>query len=489
MNRFAVTLASQLVVAIPATAPLIEAALGAEPGIVTGDAPLATQLDLLILSPFQAVVNQGVLRETLAKGPFLIVVDGLDECEDKRGVKEFINHMLDFFGKHPSIPLRIFIASRVEEHIRQRLAANKVQLGDLDSHSPVKDIEKFLQASFRAAAEQDRVIRAFVRACGEWPTKSDMDKLIEHIGGSFVLASKVFKFIVQPAAAEDALTPMERLPVTLDMNGLDGLYTQTLARSQHLPHFHSIISTIALFQKSLPIVGIADLLDIPTSEVVHVLLDLQAIIHVPGTDENGLVTLCHTSLRDFLTTESRSRSFFVQPSFHLRLTYHCFASIFESCTDGRDPYEQPDHYGQQYFDYHLRLLASPEACNFIDEIERFKASQSPFVDEPPSWHAFLCSMFFFSIVRNNSPIADRFSYILTECTKHLALAVEFGPDSRIRHWLQHWLHYGWMPLDSSLRKVQFTEATTVQHYLCRASTIIHAKVCLLNFILPLQHVS
>ena len=51
MNRFAPTLASQLMAAIPATAPLVEAAVKAEPGVVTDDASLATQLDLLILSP------------------------------------------------------------------------------------------------------------------------------------------------------------------------------------------------------------------------------------------------------------------------------------------------------------------------------------------------------------------------------------------------------------------------------------------------------
>ena len=80
MNRFAVTLAAQLVAAIPAAAPLIEAAMRAEPGVVTGDASLATQLDLLLLSPFLALVDDPTLADTLAKGPFLIVIDGLDDC-------------------------------------------------------------------------------------------------------------------------------------------------------------------------------------------------------------------------------------------------------------------------------------------------------------------------------------------------------------------------------------------------------------------------
>jgi hypothetical protein len=55
--------------------------------------------------------------------------------------------------------------------------------------------------------------------------------------GSFVLASTIFKFIVQPATEEDPRTPMDCLPLTQEMNDLDGLYFQTLTRLQHLPHF------------------------------------------------------------------------------------------------------------------------------------------------------------------------------------------------------------------------------------------------------------
>ncbi|KAJ2924168.1 hypothetical protein H1R20_g12926, partial [Candolleomyces eurysporus] len=69
------------------------------------------------------------------KGPFIIVIDGLDECEDRRGVEEFINYMLAFFEEHPTIPLRVFIASRVEQHIRACLETDGVVLGNLDSHS------------------------------------------------------------------------------------------------------------------------------------------------------------------------------------------------------------------------------------------------------------------------------------------------------------------------------------------------------------------
>jgi WD40 repeat protein len=104
--------------------------------------------------------------------------------------------------------------------------------------------------------------------------------------------------------------------------GLDGLYAQTLARSERLPHFLTIISTIALLREPLPTSGIAELLGIRTYEVVNVLVNLQAIIQVPGTDDIP-VTVCHTSLRDFLTTESRSVRYFAPPRHHVHVFFRC----------------------------------------------------------------------------------------------------------------------------------------------------------------------
>ncbi|KAJ2919869.1 hypothetical protein MD484_g564, partial [Candolleomyces efflorescens] len=106
--------------------------------------------------------------------------------------------------------------------------------------------------------------------------------------------------------------------------GLDGLYSQTLARSAHLPYFTDIISILALIAEPIPISGIAELLGIQASAVAHVLVDLQAIVQVPGTDD-APVTFYHTSLRDFLTTENRSGQLFVSPSYHVRLLISCLS--------------------------------------------------------------------------------------------------------------------------------------------------------------------
>ncbi|RXW11485.1 hypothetical protein EST38_g14370 [Candolleomyces aberdarensis] len=428
MKRFAVKLASQLASALPATVPFIEAALRTDPGLLSNCVSLTRQLERLVYKPFQAVMKGELLEKALAEGAFIIVIDGLDECEHRRGVEEFINHMLGFFDEHPTIPLRVFIASRVEQHIQACLETDGVFLGNLDSHSAREDIHKSVRESFQTVAKKDCVIRAYIRARGAWPMWYDLYKLVSHIDGSFVLASTIFKYIVQPATVEDPLTPMDRLPLTLEVTGLDGLYAQTLARSQHLPHFRNIISTIALLKRPLSIVEIADLLGIQAFEVVGVLLNLQAIIHVPGTDEKGEAT-------------------------------------------GNGPAR---YYGKAYFVHHWESFTSSEACDFIDEIEQFKARQPLLMDRLP-YHAFLCGMIFYNLHLRTPRILVDNLHLLTECAKQLALAIEC-PDRHMRLWLETGMGYMTWDEDDSFT-VQFTEDTykTLQRDLQRASTVIHAN--------------
>ncbi|KAJ2930451.1 hypothetical protein H1R20_g6642, partial [Candolleomyces eurysporus] len=350
MTRFATTLACQLAAAIPEAAPFIERALNTKPGLLQSN--LAAQFRHLVYEPFKAAAWSGrLLWTTLLKGPFLIVIDGLDECEDRQDVKAFIDDMLDFFEKNPFVPLRFLITSRVEQHIQGHLERYQVRLENLVNHCSRDDIDTFMRACFEAEQQRNPIIKAYTRTHGDWPAKKDRDKLVDHIGGSFIFASAVFKYIVDPT--DEQSTPMDRLPHTLDMNpGLDTLYARTLSRSQHLPHFSDIISTLALTFEPLPIIGMAELLGIESFEVVRVLVNLQAIIHIPGTDDLP-VTMCHTSLRDFLTTESRSGCFFTPPSYHLYLLYRC--STFH---DGRQPDTAAALYGISRCAEHLEQFTS-----------------------------------------------------------------------------------------------------------------------------------
>ncbi|KAJ2927479.1 hypothetical protein H1R20_g9618, partial [Candolleomyces eurysporus] len=366
MTRFAVTLACQLAAAIPEAAPFIKKAVTEEPGLLGSS--LVAQLRRLVYEPFKAAAKRvRLLKTSLLNGPFLIVIDGLDECEDRRDVEAFIDDMLDFFKKNPLVPLRFFITSRVEQHIQGRLEKEQVRLENLVNHCSRDDIDTFMSACFEAEKQRNSIVKAYTRNNGDWPLKKDKDRLVDHIGGSFIFASALFKYIVDPT--DDQSTPMDRLPHTLNMNpGLDTLYAKTLSRSQRLPHFSDVMSTLALIFEPLPITGIAQLLGIQPFEVVRVLVNLQAIIHIPGTDDLP-VTMCHTSLRDFLTTENRSGCFFTPPSYHHHLVSRCSTFV-----GGRRPDTTATLYSIRHCTKHIQQF------NRLPPAEKRQFRQFDYVD-------------------------------------------------------------------------------------------------------------
>lgn len=159
------TLAYQISLAIPSTAPLIRKAVEEEPGLLMPDAvSLHERMRRLVYAPIEAAVS---MTSILLKGPYLIILDGLDECEDRDQVEQLVVGLLAFLQSAPStFPLRFLITSRVEEHIRQHLQTDAVALINLADHAADADIEYFLRMLFTEEARRNRTIQSY-GSC--WP--------------------------------------------------------------------------------------------------------------------------------------------------------------------------------------------------------------------------------------------------------------------------------------------------------------------------------
>ncbi|KAJ2919741.1 hypothetical protein MD484_g630, partial [Candolleomyces efflorescens] len=351
MERFAATLASQLLAAVPQVKPLIEAALMV--GLLTPHVGLETQLQRLVYEPFRAV-----FEDTPNVPPYLMVVDGLDECEEW---SSSLAPYLSSSSPTPPFPFDFFLTSRLEQHIQTALEVDQVLLEDLAKHDADDDIFLVVQKLFEQTGKSDRVIRAYISEYGQWPDQGDLDRLMRHVQGSFIFASMLLKYVLKSSGAN--LTPMDRLPLAFEMNpGLDGLYTEIISHSFHPPHFSDVIPTIVLTEEPLSLGEIAKLHGIHVYEVVHVLVPLQAIVHVPGTDDVP-VTLYHKSLRDFFTSEGRSHAYFVSPTYHLRLAYLFFAIDYVDEVSLEASYISPLPAQSQEPTWSSKLSAPPRAAS------------------------------------------------------------------------------------------------------------------------------
>ncbi|KAJ3524389.1 hypothetical protein NMY22_g11024 [Coprinellus aureogranulatus] len=349
MSRFAATLASQIANRVDGAARHIKAALKANPGLLTMMSTVE-QLKLLVYDPIRAVTARWY-RPFGIWSPIVIVIDGLDECDEKDEASAFVKQLIHLFAQKTDTPLRFLITSRVEDHLHRRLHnSRQVRLLNLVDKTSDEDIGAALDAAI-ADAKGSRVLAT----CEDtWLSPGDKQELIKHIGGSFIFMTTITKFLFSPPSV-DGLTPIERLPLALNMNpGFDGLYTGILQGSSHFPHFSEIVSTVALAQEPLSVAQMAGLLNIDTTKVINVLVSLHAIFQVPG-DDHTPITLWHSSLRDFLCSEDRSGPLFAAPTQHRLLAYRC---ISLTALSGNSPLSPSSDYSRRFAVHHW--------CKFLD---------------------------------------------------------------------------------------------------------------------------
>ncbi|KAJ3545630.1 hypothetical protein NMY22_g2357 [Coprinellus aureogranulatus] len=346
--RFATTIASQVAASIPGVQPILESTVKSNRGLLSTECTsLSEQMELLVYLPIRAVAS-------LLSGPVFIVLDGADECGDREEIAEFIEHTIEFFDRYPSMPLRIVITSRVEDHLHQRLNSScRVQLLDLVQHTSDEDIAIALDI----AIEKEKRSRVF--ACDPyWPSPFERFLLVRYIGGSYIFMTTILKRLFD-SGSKDGLTPMDRLPLVFEMSpDFDSLYTSILSPCQHFAHFQNVVSTIALAYRPLSIVQIADLVGARIADVVNILLRLHAIIQVPG-DDHTPVTLWHRSLLDFLRAVDRSGSFYASPLHHHRIAYRALP-----------PGSPASEYLQEFALKHLGdfLSALEETPSLLDQV-------------------------------------------------------------------------------------------------------------------------
>jgi hypothetical protein len=327
--RLIPTLAHQLCISAPATKPLIRKVLKSEPGITRQS--LRRQFNQLIIGPILAA-KASIFAALTRKKTMVIVIDALDECDDKDLMAEFIEIIIDAFREHHRLPFRIFITSRVEEHVRRKLetsaARSVIHYLALHTFDARIDILTFFQSCFSIIYEENRPLMRNISL--PWPSKSDLDTLVKNSNGLFIFAVTLIDFINKGSGL-----PQEKLRNALMTDpDLDNLYAQVLSAAPRDHNFERVIGTIMLLRSSLSITFLAHLLRLRTEEIVHALLGIQSILMIPGND-NEPIRLFHTSLRDFLVSQPRSRDFFIDPpTRHLYIATDCLMVIMTQPENG-----------------------------------------------------------------------------------------------------------------------------------------------------------
>jgi len=296
----------------------------------------------------------------------IIVIDALDECDDRELMTNFIEAIIGAFQGDHQLPLRVLITSRVEEHIQDALkttaalsAVHRLSLTDFDARH---DIHTFFQKHLSVL--YDRKCHLMGGVALPWPSLKDLDTLAEKSDGSFLFATILIKLIGGRGLPQDNL----RKALTAQ-DGLDPLYTQVLTDAPRDRNFERVVGTVMLLTRPISITFLAHLLELRSADIVQTLAGLQSVLIIPGRDDEH-IRLFHTSLRDFLTSPERSRDFFIPQIRHLWIAADCLRVLMKRPTDDIF-YGNRDRYACFNWCHHLDkgvTLGSKDLHGFLEEV-------------------------------------------------------------------------------------------------------------------------
>ncbi|CAE6422900.1 unnamed protein product, partial [Rhizoctonia solani] len=282
---------------------------------------LQLQFEELIAKPLHAV------KDTLPEG-LVIVIDALDECENKESTARILDILLD---KGVNLPVKFLVSSRPEPEIHDRTTDERFRsqliLLNLELSLVRADIEQYLRTELTPIE----------------PSDEDIEALVSRAGTLFIYASTAVRYIGHRNFLHN---PRGRLRTILDSSHakegivteeIDQLYTTILEASlgdelgeAERDNMRQVLFTVICAREPLTVTGISNLLGInDVNRVRDALQPLWSVLDV--LEANDSVTTIHASFLDFMFDSTRSRGYHCDSGDHnYKLAGWCLKRIKET---------------------------------------------------------------------------------------------------------------------------------------------------------------
>ena len=322
-------MAYQLALKVPGLRPHVNRIMELDPTLHTKS--MDVQLQNLIVDPFQKL-------SPLPRHPYLVIIDGLDECHDKASQQSILGLLRETIAVH-KLPLRFIIGSRPESHIRASFdqeslytITHRVVLDE--TFNPGRDIRVFLQDGFAKICAENSILSHVEHP---WPSEGIIDLLVQRSSGQFIYPATVLKFV-----NADFCSPTKQLALVLKpdptaFSDLDQLYTQILSVYPSSVNIVKVLGIISASHGDLAEV-IEDIFAMEEGELKLMLHGLSSLTK----DENGEVNsyviphFAHASFGDYLSNSSRSGPFHVnRQEYENQVIMRSFALIMQSIRSWR----------------------------------------------------------------------------------------------------------------------------------------------------------
>ena len=236
-----------------------------------------------------------LLSDPLQRHAMLIVVDGLDECDNSFGQSRALSDIHDLlYADHQVLPVRFLITSRPYPHIKEWFEGPGITTEmstciSLDVVDGVdQDVVHFLQREFARIGHSNGRKDTLQAVREPWPSVDILQRLAIESGGSFYYAATVVNYVDVPRFSTVRLdrilsTEISRSTST-NLSGLDKLYFCIL--DQLSVSDLTIIKRILgfslfpdFFREPVNVLQIPELLGLSPENMMSRLNDLRSVIH------------------------------------------------------------------------------------------------------------------------------------------------------------------------------------------------------------------
>jgi len=311
-SRVVATIAYQISLVIPIAREYIEAAVDHNPGIF--DLSIDTQLTKLIAEPLHQLQSTGF---DFKDCPFLIIIDGLDECQGAEAQSDVVESLVAAFHRSP-LRTRILIASRPEVNLQTIFASSTMQshlsrLALSHEYCPSGDIYPFLKDSFEKIRNEHPLASHIPPS---WPSSDVIHEITRKSSGQFIFASTTIKYVggdlhelptrrldvirrLQPARGEEDLPYAE----------LNSLYNHVLSNVRNMGRVKQVLGVLFVMNPNAGEGSVHSMESMDSflfwkpGETQACLSQLASIIEC---DVYGEISILHSSLSDFLLDRTRS---------------------------------------------------------------------------------------------------------------------------------------------------------------------------------------
>ncbi|KAJ3574444.1 hypothetical protein NP233_g1760 [Leucocoprinus birnbaumii] len=366
------TLVYQLSLLLPEYKDLIISQFEKDPIIF--DKNRRTQFQELIVEPFRDLHCLAKLKQTL-----MIILDGLDECNDREAQLEFVNMITRYIRTERNLRVRWMVCSRPEPDLmRAFLSADcraicheeKLEVDDIEAQA---DALRILQGGFTEIRERypDQLPE-------DWPDQSKVRLIACRSSGHLGFVSFIIRFIGDkhyddPSGQLDVcLRFLDGVKSPEDLNplhALDLLYTQIFSSvpKNDLPIARRILGTLVLYgSESLTALVHLNFLGLDQTTFYRALQRLHSVLFIPPATKSASnpIQIYHASFSDYLRDSTRSGPFVLdEEAIHFDVAMRGLAWLSYRCrnpSDHREKLAEPSWVPKKL----ERITVIDSVCNF-----------------------------------------------------------------------------------------------------------------------------